>query len=342
MNLYLFPEAANNNNGYGFAVERDFQRIQPQEDDMIVWYTISERKDIGHLKDKDIIIKKNTKLSTKSFCNIILGRERTEIKANELQFLKGHIFNSIFCGDTIFYNAIRKLFPDTPIIVRFHNCFARIHDRKKLIKTPLDWKFNLKLRNMYKLERNILNDSNTYKIFISDEDRDYYTSMFGQYEDSETWIMKVDTQQIKNKRVSINYSNKIVWFGGIESHKESSVLWFIKDILPKIKEKIKNIEFHLWGRGTNKFNDNKNGIYAHGYYKETGFPTNNALYINPDLIGGGVKIKLATLIEEGIPFISTPFGFEGYPKELIDNNYCIVVEKEKWVETIIRILTKHN
>ena len=338
MNLYLYPEGANNNNGYGFAVERDYQNNVHLKDDIIIWYTILNKKDLWHLKDTDFIIKKNSFISIKSIYNILKGKERTELLEDELSFIKKQKFDKIFCGDTIFYNSIRNKFPNTPIIVRFHNCFSRIYDRQKLLRLPIGWKFSLKLKNMYNLERRIFNDSKVHKIFISKEDQDYYTSMTGKYNDSETWSMNVDYELMNNKRRDINYTNKIIWYGGVESHKESSVIWFIKNVYPIIKNEIPDIEFHLWGRSTEKFDDKKKGIYGHGFYQSKNFPDYNSLYINPDLIGGGVKIKLHTLIEEGIPFISTPFGFEGYPKELIDHKFCIVAECDKWADTIIKIL----
>lgn len=338
MNLYLFPESANRNNGYGVAVERDYLRIHPAEDDFIVWYTILENKDIGYKKNKDIIIKKNRMMSVKSICNVIAGKDRTELLIKELSFLQGMSFDKIFCGDTIFYNAIRALFPDNYLHVRFHNCFARIYDRKQLLGQKLDWKFNMKLENMYKLERKIFNDANTYKIFISDEDREYYTSMYGKKNDSETWMMNVDLELMKNSRRPIKIDHTITWFGGVESHKLASLRWFIKDIFPVVQKAVPDVEFHLWGRGTEKFSSQNKGIFAHGFFTGNGIPDNNAIFINPDLIGGGVKIKLLTLIENGIPFISTPFGFEGYSENLIDGKYIIVVEEQHWADKIIEII----
>lgn len=338
MNLFLFPEAANNNNGYGFAVERDFLRLQPSKEDLIVWYTILDKEDMGYLRTNDIIIKKNKTLSFKSIYNILLGNDRTELLTNELTFLRKFSFDKIFCGDTIFYKAIRSLFPNAHIFVRFHNCFSRIYDRKELLGLSFDWKFNLKLTNMYKLERKIFNDKNTDKIFISNEDRNYYTSMYGKVFDSKTWMMGVNLELVKKNRKQIKYNNIIAWLGGVESHKKASLVWFIRNVFPLIKNEIPNVEFHLWGRETEKFNNHSNGIFGHGFFKGTGMPVKNAIYINPDLIGGGVKIKLLTLIEAGIPFISSPFGFEGYSKDLIDNKYCYVEENDKWAERIIEIL----
>jgi hypothetical protein len=140
------------------------------------------------------------------------------------------------------------------------------------------------------------------------------------------------------KEENIKLNRKIVWFGGIESHKTQSICWFINDIFKEVRKKIPDMEFHLYGNNTKKFSNPINGIYGHGHYAGKEFPMkSNALFINPDIIGGGIKLKLITYLNEKVVFLSTPFGFEGYDKELIDGKYCIVKEPDRWTETIIRM-----
>lgn len=66
-------------------------------------------------------------------------------------------------------------------------------------------------------------------------------------------------------------------------------------------------------------------------------PSYTSLYINPDIIGGGIKLKLQTLIEAGVPFISSVFGFEGYSHSIIDNRYIIVEEEANWVKKLLNL-----
>ena len=98
------------------------------------------------------------------------------------------------------------------------------------------------------------------------------------------------------------------------------------------------MEFHLYGKNTERFNSPQDEIFGNGFYKGEGFPMENSLYINPDIIGGGIKLKLMDLFEGGIPFISSPFGYEGYSKDLIDSKYCHVVESELWADYIVELL----
>lgn len=339
MNLYIFPEAACLNNGYGIGVDFGYKKLNPGAEDLVIWYTILDKKDMMYVEDHHIIFKKNRTFSFKSFKNILTGKERTECCYSDLSFLKGMKFDHIHCDEVIFYRAIRKLFPKQQLSLRLHNCFSRIYDRKRMLNMRLDWKYEIKLRNMYKLEQEIFQDPQVYKIFISDEDRAYYLANFGRYCDSESWLYIPDMAAAKrNREATYRYTHKLVWFGGIESHKKASVEWFINHVFKHIREDIPDVEFHLWGRGSSNFDDPNNHVFGHGFWKGTDMPMHNALYVNPDIIGGGIKLKLLTFIENGIPVISTPFGFEGYTKELIDNTFCIVEENQNWANRIISII----
>lgn len=231
------------------------------------------------------------------------------------------------------------MFPGTPMDVRFHNCFSRIYFRNILIQGHLDKSFEITLKCELNIEKLIFQDRSVRKIFISQEDSDFYTSMYGVYSDSEIWPYNLDIDVALSNRKTIEPCNKLVWFGGVDSHKKASLNWFISDVLPKVQKVIPEVEFHLYGGGTLAYDNPNNKIFGHGKY--TGddiIPSKSGLYINPDIIGGGVKLKVQTLFDAGVPFISTFYGYEGYDKKLIDNQYCIIEEKEKWAERIISFL----
>jgi hypothetical protein len=337
MNLYLFPESAIENNGYGIVVNKDYETLFPEKSDCIVWYAKNSKYNLKY-KPTDYILKRPGLINIKRFKNIFLNKPGVEVTMKELSFLKNQKFDYIFCGDVCFYRAIRKLFSNNHITVRFHNCFSRILYRKKLLNISLGFKFNLNLYSISKLEQEIFLDRYTEKIFISEEDKHFYELMTG-YNDGKIWPIKVNREKKYKNRVAIKFFDKIVWFGGVEAHKERSLNWFIKSVFPKIKNEINNIEFHLWGQNTQRYNKPKEKIYGHGVYTGESLPLkHSALFINPDIIGGGVKIKLKTYFEEEVVFISTPYGYEGYDRNFIDNKYCFVVESDKWVEQIIAIL----
>lgn len=338
MDLYIFPDAAYMSNGYGIGVDYAYRKLQPKEDDIVVWYTDIEREKMLHIKDSDYVIKKNSFFSIRSIENIIIGNDRTQPHYKDLSFLKEYNFDHIHLDESFFYRPIRKMFPDKHLSIRLHNCYARIYDRQRMTGIKLDWKYMTKLKSMYVVEREVFRDPNVYKIFISDEDRDYYRDIFGKYSDSETWAYIPDMDKAGKNRKPLTFDHRLIWFGGVESHKKAAIDWFIADVLPKIKKEIPDVEFHLWGRWSEQFDNPTEGVFGHGFFDGEGNPSETSLYINPDIIGGGIKLKLQSLIESGVPFISSFFGFEGYSHNLIDNKYIIVEEEGMWAERIISII----
>lgn len=335
MDLFLFPAPATLDGGYNFGVHFAYNKLMPKADDIVVWCANSSN--IPYFKNNDILILLPKLFSFKSALKIVQNRFHHEIDLEDLKMLKEFDFENIHCDEVTFYPAIRKLFPDRKINLRLHNCFARIIERERVLGVKQDWRFEKKMKALSRLEINIFNDKNVHKIFISDEDRNYYTLMTGNKSDSEVWnYIPLISNQTENTNKTIT---KLVWFGGVEGHKTSSVIWFIEKVFPVIKKNIPAVEFHLWGSQTTQFNNPTKSIYGHGRYPSDNLPLKGeALYVNPDVIGGGIKIKLMTYFKEGVPFISTPFGFEGYKDDLIDNNFCYVEEMENWADKIIEIL----
>lgn len=326
MNLYIFPALPSKNHGYGIAVASDYEKVNPQNEDIVIWYTSKEDSSYSRIllrpgkKDFSRAIKV---LQNKVNCEV------TKSDLNKFNIDKSMVDN-IFCGDVIFYRALREMFPQKKIIVRFHNCFARIKDRIRLIDESVNLKFKIQARAFYQVEKEIFHDVNTHKIFISNEDRDYYTSNFGIESDSEVWKFEPNLKKAEDNR-SNNHKNKLIHFGGLQSHKIDGLNWFINEVFQPLRKKHSDLEFHLWGKGSEILNNPTNGIYGHGFFDGDGLPhTEDGLYVNPDLIGGGIKIKLLSYFEQGASFISTPFGYEGYSKELVDNKFYYVIEKAKW------------
>lgn len=338
MNLYLFPEAATSESGYGMCVESDYRRLSPSAGDQVVWYTSFPKEKMPYLKEGDIILHWNKTLSAKSFDNILRRRPRAEVNYKELSALSGKEFDRIHCDDVLFYHAVRKLFPEKEFAVRFHNCYSRIYDRSQLLDAGLDLKFRATLRLMFGLEKEIFQDRRVHKVFISEEDRNYYVAMYGRRKDSEVWSFSPDMEIAGRNRTEPHYAGRVVWFGGVESHKKRSVDWFAYEVFPEILKQVPEAEFHLWGRNTAVYNHPEAHVFGHGFFEGEGLPLSPALYINPDVIGGGVKLKLMHLIEDGTPCISTPFGFEGYSRDLADDRYCIVEEMDRWADRIVSIL----
>jgi hypothetical protein len=207
----------------------------------------------------------------------------------------------------------------------------------KTLGLPVDLKYKQILESFSRLEAQIFSDRNIIPIFLCKEDQEFYESITGRGK-SELWQVSVTPIDNQNDRelLPIKY---LVYFGGVDTHKKKSIDHFIQHVFPQIKETIPDLKFHLYGSGTEIYNKAGADIYGHGRYPGNDFPhASDGLYLNPDLTGGGVKIKIKTYIENKIRFLTTPFGFEGYSHDYVDKKYCWLLPMDQWEKGIVEII----
>lgn len=339
MNLYFLPDAANDSSGHCIEISRSLARLKPDETNSVkVWYA---KKNSGkYMLKGDIYIPVQKKISIHSFYNMFRGKIHTTLSHKQLDFLRQYKLESletVHLEDPMFYEAFRYYYPKKQINVHFHNVFLRIKTRCQILNIKVDCQYLFFLTLFSSLEKRIFRDERVKKIFICKEDADFYHEMT-RNNDYEVWPVTVDCELMKKNQQAFDWGKRFVWFGGVKAHKRLSVLSFINNVFFPLKKHYPQIEFHLWGNGTKSFDNKAAKIYGHGYFDGKDFPyKNESLYINPDLTGGGVKLKVKTYLEKGIPFISTPFGFEGYEESLIDGKYCHVVSFDQWNEYILNM-----
>lgn len=117
--------------------------------------------------------------------------------------------------------------------------------------------------------------------------------------------------------------------------------YFIRNIFPKIKVSFPKLELHLHGSGTEIFDNIDLGVFGHGRCEGNDIPhAIDKLFLNPDITGGGVKIKQKTYLEHNLRFISTPFGHVGYSLKCIDNLNSVKKPINNWSNSIIQMIKK--
>jgi hypothetical protein len=90
----------------------------------------------------------------------------------------------------------------------------------------------------------------------------------------------------------------------------------------------------MFGSGSKNWNDPAHGVIGHGFYDGDGLPLDgDALFACPDLLGGGIKIKVGDWLSWGLPIIATPFALDGY--QLPQLNNMITAEIDDWEDAII-------
>lgn len=331
--LLLFPEVPGNDSGYRIAVKADVERLSISHSDKLIF--TSTRTLPEYLKGFDAkVLAPMGNSILRRVINILSGKIPNSFYLNCInKIVPDDIhYDDIFCGDVIFYDAIRKAYPHRRLHVRFHNLYTEVLRRKTISKITVDPRYLIMLQYLKRLEGKILDDGNCELIFITPEEEEYAKRIKRDIV-SKTW--KINDEIWSNCTPLRPTVRALVWYGGLSLNKEYFIKQFIRDTLPKIRKRVGNIPLHMFGRGSQRYNKPAIKIFGHGFITNDAIPMPDALHINPDLLGGGIKLKIGRLLRNGIAFISTPYGVEGY--SIPNERYFIVKEINQWPEHIFSI-----
>ena len=325
MRLIVLPCDPHSPGGYNRVAADDLRRLGSRKDDVVCVYLQSGRSAApGHL-----VVHRPQRGSVRQIINMSVGRPFSDVWAAQLRpLLRGRPIQEVFCGDVIFYNALRKLFPAMPMTVRFHNLFSLAQSRWEWRGSTIDTHFRLVLALTSRLERRICGDGLAYPIFINPREQEYFQLMWPSRR-SEVWGVDVNPATV----VRTPTIPRLLYMGGTASHQVVGIRYLLDHVFPVLASRYPPIQLHLWGEGTERFDRRHAGIFGHGFWKGDGLPANgDGLFVIPDLLGGGIKVKTGDSIRDGVPFITTPFGAEGYSFEALDGR--LVAEMDSWVQVI--------
>lgn len=110
----------------------------------------------------------------------------------------------------------------------------------------------------------------------------------------------------------------LLWMGGFWWYPNAeAVVWFAKEIFPKIQDKLKanNINLHFLGDAPPSelvAIANDQNVFVHGFVESIDdmLKKTHMLFV-PLLSGGGVRVKILEAMSNGIPVLSTTKGCEG-------------------------------
>jgi hypothetical protein len=333
--LIIFPEIPGVRNGSQIAVASDIARFANLEQDCVVCYS-------DHMVGgKDYLYLRRMRHERfRHVLNLLRSRPASEVFAYELDSvipLGRESFGEIFCGETIFYRALRYLFPEVHLHVRFHNFYSFAKYRQDQRRFPSTFRMSYLLNKMTELESEILRDKNVSPIFITEEELSFARLAFPSL-GGVCW--PVVPPLILTGPIKPPSKLRLVHFGSASAaHTEVGLRFFCSVIFPRIIKDLPGIEFHLFGNGSKSFTAPSKGIYGHGIFQDDSFPFNGeALFIVPDLFGCGIKLKIHDLLRAQVPFITTPFGISGYKIE--GNENILICDVDDWHENIINYFSR--
>lgn len=236
--------------------------------------------------------------------------------------------DDLFFGDSwLFDKKLSDRFGS--VTVRFHNLFLKLSLDYNVFEIVdiYGFKFGYIVWSFSRLEKSILLMPNIKKEFITLSDLKYAEKVFPglcnhSYHNFSQWnIPELDGGDFE--------CQTLMWLGGVSAHKKKGLKRFINDVFFPLKVKFPKLKLILYGNGTRQFDCPSNQIYGCGFFEGNGYPSESCIFINPDLDGLGIKVKLRDLMMRGRTFITTPEGNVGY--EDVEYKNRIVAPLDKWV-----------
>ncbi len=123
--------------------------------------------------------------------------------------------------------------------------------------------------------------------------------------------VSIDTQRqkIDFSSVSLCFIGSFNWIPNREG-----IVWFIKNIFPRIKENYPEISINIAGIESEKIIELKgiDGVNVKGFVENSSdFLLENGIFIAPIISGSGVKIKVLDALSLGLPCVLTEIAAEG-------------------------------
>jgi len=152
----------------------------------------------------------------------------------------------------------------------------------------------------------------------------------------------VDTDYFSpSEQVEVN--NSLVFTGSMDwLPNEDAILFFARDILPRIRQRIPEVKLTVVGRNPSRALLNEVKKYPEieltGWVSDVRpFIARHSLYVIPLRIGGGTRIKVYEAMAMGKAVISTSVGVEGLPVR--DGKHVLIADDpEHFAKQIVRLL----
>jgi len=141
--------------------------------------------------------------------------------------------------------------------------------------------------------------------------------------------------------------NSLVFIGSMDwLPNEDAVLFFVREILGKIKQQIPGVKVTIVGK--NPSSHLVQALQHHPEVKTIGWVedirphlSRHTLSILPLRIGGGTRIKVYEAMAMGKVVVSTRIGVEGLP--LVDGEHVVLADgQEEFAQAVVQLLRNHR
>lgn len=204
---------------------------------------------------------------------------------------------------------LRQRHPEVLQGVRSHNClvkgFAGMDQRGSLVSR---WAWRLELARIHRFEQEMCSTADAFWA-ISSQDAAEYQARLGIEPDG---ILGVSLDADRYCRVPPGDAASVVHVGSADLRKGAGLRCFLAQGWPRVRTQIPQAKLVLGGRGTDGLADPSQGVEGLGFVADDrDVLARGQIFLNPQQIGAGIKLKSITAMLAGKALVSTPTGIEG-------------------------------
>jgi sugar transferase (PEP-CTERM/EpsH1 system associated) len=285
-------------------LEKVFDRV------VTVPLDLPEPKSFRELRDYSLRLFTRQPYNVAKYC-------RPNVRRALRQLLEQRVFDAIVCDFVIAAGSIPWEFP-TPKILFTHNVESVIWQRHYQVShnplwKALSWR---EWRTMQAAERKYLREAD-HVLTVSEDDRRF----FGKFVDPAKLSViptGADTEFF-TPRAEPERADSLVFTGSMDwLPNEDGVIYFMKDILPLIRQELPGISLTVVGRNpSQRLKDLAAGtanVHLTGWVEDIRpFLSQAAVCVVPLRIGGGTRLKIFEAMSMAKAVVSTTIGAEGLP-----------------------------
>jgi len=150
---------------------------------------------------------------------------------------------------------------------------------------------------------------------------------------------------VKSPEKQFSERKDILFIGGFDHPPNvDAVIYFVKEILPFVKQRISDVRFYTVGSNPPKqvLSLQSDAVVVTGYVKDvTPYFENCKVFVAPLRYGAGVKGKILLSMSYGVPIVTTSIGSEGIG--LVDGqNVLIADDPQEFVQKVILLCNEEE
>jgi glycosyltransferase involved in cell wall biosynthesis len=199
--------------------------------------------------------------------------------------------------------------PSVTQVLRSHNVLTKGFAGLDRVGTPITRKaWAYELYKIAAFERAVVKSMDKFWV-ISEQDGEEYVARLGLQPDG---VVGVAIDPLEVSECVGGNSKNVLYLGSADLRKGGGLKAFIEECWPKVVRAHPDARLLMAGRGTESYSRPEVRVEGIGYQaEESSFLARGHIFVNPQLIGAGIKLKSLVAMMRGKALVTTSTGAEG-------------------------------